>query len=159
MSKEETVEWIAGMREDFCWLYKDPDSPIGFKGAFQSDMMLELFAFHLKLTMASVVDHGLPVGGLALCAAAIECALEIWADGEKKKDTNVDREGAGNKKRVQNTPSFRGDYWINATAGYVTLVNGLKADDHWEEIFKATKARMPAAQIDVEGDVHAHLSL
>ncbi|KAG6809035.1 hypothetical protein H0H92_001857, partial [Tricholoma furcatifolium] len=144
MSKEEIVDWVAEMREDFRWLYKDPDGPVGSKGAFQSDLVLELFAFHQKLAMASVVDHGLPIGGLALCAAAIERALEIWAEGEKKKDgVNSERDGPPNRKRVQNTPSFGGETWVKATAGYVGLAGGLKADEQWVEILDAVEARMP----------------
>ncbi|KAG6806120.1 hypothetical protein H0H92_012600, partial [Tricholoma furcatifolium] len=65
----------------------------------------------------SVVDHGLPLGGLALGLLKIEHVPEIWAEGEKKEDSvNSKHDRSLNKKCIQNTPSFDGEEWVKATA-------------------------------------------
>ncbi|KAG6855216.1 hypothetical protein H0H87_006634, partial [Tephrocybe sp. NHM501043] len=113
----------------------------GLKGAFQSELVLELFTFHLKLVSASVIGYGLPLGGLVLCAAAIEHALKIWKDNKKKDaDTASGTVTLNQKKQVQHTPSFGSNEWVKMTAGYVQLTSGLKANEHWENIFVVAQA-------------------
>ncbi|GLB35103.1 hypothetical protein LshimejAT787_0206680 [Lyophyllum shimeji] len=148
MTKDEIVAWVEEQRGDpgeFRWLYADPDAPKGQKGAFQSDLVSEIFATHLKQAAGAAMDYGLPVGGLALCTAAMERAFELWETGEdpKKKDEKKDEVAAG-KKRSQSAPAFGGDEWIARTAGYVALAQSLKEDDQWPVIISKAEARMPA---------------
>ncbi|KAF8152241.1 hypothetical protein B0H34DRAFT_724450 [Crassisporium funariophilum] len=169
MDKQQIIDWVKDIRGDageFRWLYANPDAPKGKKGAFQSDLVLGVFAGHLKQTSGAMLDHGVPVGGLALCTAAMERALELWANGEdpKKKDAEAKKHDETGKKRSQPIPSFGGDVWISCTAGYVALAHGLKEDEHWPKILSEAEARIPAsaatttsAESDV--DVRATLSL
>jgi hypothetical protein len=46
-----------------------------FTGAYRSDIMLTMFASHLKITLKLETSHGHPVGALALCAAAVSGLL------------------------------------------------------------------------------------
>ncbi|KAG5633660.1 hypothetical protein H0H81_006195, partial [Sphagnurus paluster] len=89
MSKDEIIEWVEERRggpiDTFRWLYADPDGPEGEKGAFLSDIVLQIFGYHLKQVSGAKKDYGLPIGGLALCTAAMECALELWSTGELPK--------------------------------------------------------------------------
>ncbi|KAF5383867.1 hypothetical protein D9615_003638 [Tricholomella constricta] len=114
----------------------------GKKGAFQSDLVYEIFSRHLKQTIGAVVDHELPVGGLALCTAAMERALELWAEGEAPKNLKVSDDDSknDNKKKV-----FGGDEWIARTGGYATLASGLHKDDQWPIIITEAEARFPNA--------------
>ncbi|KAF5378308.1 hypothetical protein D9615_008784 [Tricholomella constricta] len=148
MTKVEIIDWVEEQRGDpgeFRWLYANPDAPKGQKGAFQSDLVLEIFATHLKQAAGAAMDYGLPVGGLALCTAAMERAFELWETGEypKKKDEKKDEVAAG-KKRSQSAPAFGGDEWIARTAGYVALAQSLKEDEQWPIIISKAEAHMPA---------------
>ncbi|KAF8056075.1 hypothetical protein FPV67DRAFT_1732286 [Lyophyllum atratum] len=170
MDKDDIIDWvnIRGDAGEFRWLYASPDAPKGKKGAFQSDLVLGVFARHLKQTSGAMMDYGMPVGGLALCTAAMERALELWANGEdpKKKDAEAKKhdEAAAGKKRCQPIPSFGGDTWISCAAGYVALAQGLTEDEHWLKILSEAEARIPAnaataTSTESDVDVRATLSL
>ncbi|KAG6825617.1 hypothetical protein H0H92_003052 [Tricholoma furcatifolium] len=159
MTKEDIVIWVdeqCGKKGEFRWLYDNPDGAPGSKGAFQSDLVLDIFAYHLKQVSGAVEDYGLPIGGLALCTAAMERALELWAAGDDPRNSKRkenDRDAAEQKKK------FGGDIWISCTAGYASLAGRL--DEQWGEIIEAAEARVPsrAGNAIPDDELRAGLSL
>ncbi|KAF7971167.1 hypothetical protein HWV62_21908 [Athelia sp. TMB] len=84
--KECRAAFVKWALDDVNFIYRYPDDED--KGPFQSDVVLETFAYHLKQTRAygawDKVDenYGRPTGGLALCCAAMERALTAYKTGD-----------------------------------------------------------------------------
>ncbi|KAF5382657.1 hypothetical protein D9615_003030 [Tricholomella constricta] len=169
--REEMAQWVKDMcggPGKFCWLYANPEGEEGEKGAFQSELVLEIFSRHMKKTSGAMLDHGLQVGALALCTASVERAFELWANGEdpkksedaKKKAENVSVSG----KRALSTPSFGGVEWIRRTGSYAMLASGLKRETHWAAILAEVDTRLGLQHATTnvghpEEDIRATLSL
>ncbi|KAG6806179.1 hypothetical protein H0H92_012406, partial [Tricholoma furcatifolium] len=163
MTKDDIVAWVADQRGaagGFRWLYSNPDGPPGSKGAFQSDLVLEIFSYHVKLVAGAARDYGLPVGGLALCTAAMERALVLWAGGEDPRDSKRKDVARLDNDATKQNKKFGGDTWIACTAGYASLATGL-SDEKWDEILEAAKAQHPSCAVNAvpEDELRASLSL
>ncbi|KAG5633780.1 hypothetical protein H0H81_005293, partial [Sphagnurus paluster] len=153
MSKDEIIDWAKERRggpiDTFRWLYADPDGPEGEKGAFLSDILLQIFGYHHKQVSGAKKDYGLPIGGLALCTPAMECAaLELWSTGElpkpsRKRDSYdpMVLESSSSKKASPAMVS-RGNDWVARTAGYTALTKGLDPVEHWLLIFELAETEV-----------------
>ncbi|KAG5634587.1 hypothetical protein H0H81_001455 [Sphagnurus paluster] len=134
---------MQGDEGEFRWLYANPDAPAGSKGAFQSDLVAEIFSQHLKHTLDANKDYSMPVGGLGLCTAAMEHALELWADGEAPVTSKAK---PGTEDNTRNSKkAFGGEDWIACTAGYVLLAKGLSEDEHWPVIINKAETHIQDA--------------
>ncbi|KAG6839954.1 hypothetical protein C0991_010078 [Blastosporella zonata] len=101
MLQDKIVKWVedtCGKKGEFHWVYLNPDAPLGMRSAFQSNLVLEIFSFHLKQAAGTAIDHGTPIGGLALCTAAMEHALGLWANGEDPKKKVAEASTSNSKK-------------------------------------------------------------
>ncbi|KAG5640345.1 hypothetical protein DXG03_009139, partial [Asterophora parasitica] len=137
LDKDSIIEWVedtCSSFSEFCWLYAKPDAP-------QSDFVLNLFAWHLKQANGAIINHGLPVGGLAVCMAAMERAFELWSSGKDPKKKTSDRD---NQDTCDDKKKFSGDKWVVCTAGYAKLALGLREDKQWPKIISGAEAHIPA---------------
>ncbi|THG98863.1 hypothetical protein EW026_g3381 [Hermanssonia centrifuga] len=121
------------------------------KGAFQAEVLMRTFAVYLGKcdhTTGSLINFGLPVGGLAMCAAAVERGLLLYQTGrlmtEQEQDADVQSaldEGEGDlaeslRDFYSRLRTFSEGGWSTATHNYVKVI--LKLDEkQWGRIIRA----------------------
>ncbi|KZP11820.1 hypothetical protein FIBSPDRAFT_961982 [Athelia psychrophila] len=127
----------------FDFIYRDPDNETG-KGIFQAELILSVFAYHLKSTAGSRMDYGRPSGALGLATAAVERALSFWKTGhfddtdhagDKGKKVNLNAESDNSRasknrtKRRAFNEAFCGGH-ARTWASKATLMT----DERWDAI-------------------------
>ncbi|KAF8952644.1 hypothetical protein BDZ97DRAFT_1681027, partial [Flammula alnicola] len=120
----EFVEWATDFNKVFNFIYASPDAPAGERQGFQSDLILDIYAVHIKKTAASVKSYGAQVGAMGLCTAAMERALSLWASGVNPAETLPE----GKK-----LPAFGDNEWGPRARSWAQAATRLSAED-WEVI-------------------------
>ncbi|KAK0196373.1 hypothetical protein F5146DRAFT_1129126 [Armillaria mellea] len=94
-------------------------------GAYLGCLIIETMAYHVQCTLKTPVTSGPPAGALALAAAAVKRALQVW-----KKGVNM---LAG--KQSKNSPdSFGEDLWGRIAKQHYKNTKMLSTDK-WNEIY------------------------
>ncbi|KAI0682772.1 hypothetical protein BC835DRAFT_1424024 [Cytidiella melzeri] len=115
-SSEEILDEITGLTLNPRFIQRDPDAPVGQRGAWLSELFLQVFIVHLADTM-KVDSTAYPTGALSLCAASVERALDLWKTGVKTNKEN-----------------FSDGLWGSATETYA-LSAAIITAEKWATIF------------------------
>ncbi|KAF7978991.1 hypothetical protein HWV62_44257 [Athelia sp. TMB] len=132
----------------FSFVYRNPENETG-KGIFQSELILAVFAYHLKNIAGSRMEYERPQGALALATAAIERALSFWKSGNfddtdntgdrgKRPSFNIDvdssdKPGANKDKKTQKRKAFN-EFYCGGPARTWASKAALITDDRWDDI-------------------------
>ncbi|EDR05886.1 uncharacterized protein LACBIDRAFT_329357 [Laccaria bicolor S238N-H82] len=142
-AQDDIIAYCKTERLNFKFIYQDPLAPAGKKGALQSDLILEVFTCHFKKTAFAAKSYGLPVGGLGLSTAALECALSLWSSG-----MDPIRDEKGNKKTVQ---MFGESEWGEKSCSWISVATRLAPKD-WASILAEANTRAGIFSADDDDD-------
>ncbi|THG99241.1 hypothetical protein EW026_g3083 [Hermanssonia centrifuga] len=121
------------------------------KGVFRSEVLMRTFAAYLTQcdpTAGSLVDFGVPIGGLAMCAAAVERGFLLYQTGEiqSNKEQKAEIQAALDKGNTQlakdlkafhiRLKTFSEPGWSKATQEYSKVIDKL-SERVWGGIIRA----------------------
>ncbi|KAK7457889.1 hypothetical protein VKT23_010233 [Stygiomarasmius scandens] len=159
---EEVKGWVEGELSGMAILYEFPgEAPKDHRGLFKSKVVSQTLAWHLIKIRDSPrhQNYGYPIGTLALVAAAIKRALNVWKEGYKllpeKSESDI-------KQAARNGPhSFSQTNWGGTVRHYYDHYTSKLAESKLDEIAgraeeylpeKIKQLHQPAVGID-ENDV------
>ena len=121
------------------------------RGAFESPLVLKVFALHQDLTIKVPLSYGSPIGGLALCAAVVcydsltsinshmsqvERELELWKEGVNAAQAASADVGTSKKSRRSPQYEFGNEKWGRVTKNY-TKSTVMLTEERWTTICQA----------------------
>ncbi|PSR78304.1 hypothetical protein PHLCEN_2v7426 [Hermanssonia centrifuga] len=147
--EEERRDYVAThLGPHFLCMYKDE---INATGAFRAEVLMRTFGSYLSLcdpTTGSIVDFGIPIGALAMCAAAVERGLLLYRTGkiQTEKEQQDDIKSAldkGDAKLAKDLKAFHAKLrtfsegsWSKPTQDYVKVMTKL-SEVQWGRIMRA----------------------
>ncbi|KAK7441179.1 hypothetical protein VKT23_016660 [Stygiomarasmius scandens] len=141
---EEVKSWVEGELLGMAILYEFPgETPNQHRGLFKSKVVSQTLAWHLIKIRDSPRHqyYGYPVGTLALVAAAIKRALNVWKEGYKllpeKSESDI-------KQAARNGPhSFSQTNWGGTVRHYYDLYTSKLAESKLDEIAGRAEEYLP----------------
>ncbi|THG95671.1 hypothetical protein EW026_g6026 [Hermanssonia centrifuga] len=145
--EEERWDYVAThLGPHFLCMYKDE---INATGAFQAEVLMRTFGSYLSLcdpTTGSIVDFGIPIGALAMCAAARGLLLYRTGKMQTEKEQQDDIRSAldkGDAKLAKDLKAFHAKLrtfsegsWSKPTQDYVKVMTKLR-EVQWGRIMRA----------------------
>ncbi|KAG9310035.1 hypothetical protein JVU11DRAFT_10072 [Chiua virens] len=114
----------------FPLIYKDPES---MKGAWEAPLMTSILAKHLQQMGANqFLAFGKPFGALALCAASLKRALELFRGGKNVKNI-LNFTGDGDSQGHQSGKNQFNHKFAMAARQYASSTSGL-SENKWKKI-------------------------
>ncbi|TFK58881.1 hypothetical protein BDN72DRAFT_865599 [Pluteus cervinus] len=82
-NSSERKIYVGNMKDNNGYVYQDP---VNKSGSYRGELLLTLFATHKAIDDKTNIDHGRPIGALALCCVALERAFKYWKTGTLSND-------------------------------------------------------------------------
>ncbi|SJL14072.1 uncharacterized protein ARMOST_17527 [Armillaria ostoyae] len=123
---EQRAEWVKIASKNKWFVYDKPENTAADgRGAYLGRLIIQTMAYHIHRTVSTPTTFGPSAGALALAAAAVKRALQVWKKGVNSL--------AG--KQSKNSPeSFGEESWAAVVKQHHKNTNVL-SKDKWNEIY------------------------
>ncbi|KAL4258301.1 hypothetical protein AB1N83_012334 [Pleurotus pulmonarius] len=132
LSEDEIASLVASLSDSGRFVYAFPDGEVGQRGAWESDLIAEVFAYHVNVT-SKIQARFWPVGALALSAASVERALDRLKGGKLENPAKP----------------FSDTLWGDTADQYAKSTANI-GEEKWETIFEAVAKFLPAKATVIE---------
>ncbi|KAK0433927.1 uncharacterized protein EV420DRAFT_1654263 [Desarmillaria tabescens] len=123
---EQQAEWVRNASKNKWFVYDKPENTAAEgHGAYLGRLLIQTMAYYIHRTISTPTTFGPPAGALALAAAAIKRALQVW-----KKGVN----SLAGKQSKNSLDSFGEEPWVTVVKQHYKNTSVL-SKDKWNEIY------------------------